>query len=175
MIGSELRLQTVQTASVSLMVNGQPWSGDVPVEEVLLDLIRSRIGLTGTKRGCESEVCGACEVLVDGAPVSSCNFLAFEANGREHTTIEGVADGDQLHPVQEAFIRNVAAQCGYCTSGQIMSAVALLRENTSPTYEEIAQWMVGNICRCGCYPAIARSIMEAGEELRAKGGANGQG
>jgi len=168
MIDSELRLQTVQTAAVSLTVNGQPWSGDVPVEEVLLELIRNRIGLTGTKRGCESEVCGACEVLVDGAPVSSCNLLAFEANGREITTIEGVADGDQLHPVQEAFIRNVAAQCGYCTSGQIMSAVALLRENTSPTYEEIAQWMVGNICRCGCYPAIARSIMEAADELRGR-------
>ncbi len=159
-------VQTVQTMPVSLTVNGQPWSGEVPVEEVLLDLVRSRIGLTGTKRGCESEVCGACEVLVDGNPVSSCNYLAFEANGRSVTTIEGIADGDQLHPVQEAFIRNVAAQCGYCTPGQIMSAVALLRENPDPTYESIAHWLVGNICRCGCYPAIARSIMEAAGELR---------
>lgn len=166
MIDGEARLQTLQTISVSLTVNGRAWSGDVPAEEVLLDLLRGRIGLTGTKRGCESEVCGACEVLVDGAPVSSCNYLAFEANGRSITTIEGVADGELLHPVQDAFIRNVAAQCGYCTPGQIMSAVALLRENPSPTYEAIAHWLVGNICRCGCYPAIARSIMEAASELR---------
>jgi aerobic-type carbon monoxide dehydrogenase small subunit (CoxS/CutS family) len=168
MIDSEARLETVQTLSISLTVNGQPWSGEVPAEEVLLDLLRGRIGLTGTKRGCESEVCGACEVLLDGAPVSSCNLLAFEANGRSLTTIEGVADGDQLHPIQEAFIRNAAAQCGYCTSGQIMSAVALLQENTSPSYEEIAEWMRGNICRCGCYPAIARSIVEAASELRSR-------
>lgn len=164
----EARLETVQTIQISLTVNGQPWSGEVPAEEVLLDCLRGRIGLTGTKRGCESEVCGACEVLVDGAPVSSCNYLAFEANGRSVTTIEGIADGDQLHPLQEAFIRNVAAQCGYCTSGQILSGVALLRENPSPTYEDIAHWLVGNICRCGCYPAIARSIMEAAVELRSR-------
>ena len=166
MIDGEARLETVQTVAMSLTVNGEPWSGEVPVEEVLLDLLRGRIGLTGTKRGCESEVCGACEVLVDGAPVSSCNYLAFEADGRSITTIEGVGDGEQLHPVQEAFIRNAAAQCGYCTPGQIMSAVALLREDLSPTYESIAHWLVGNICRCGCYPAIARSIMEAASELR---------
>ena len=164
----EARLQTVQTIPVSLTVNGRPWSGEVPAEEVLLDLLRSRIGLTGTKRGCESEVCGACEVLVDDAPVSSCNYLAFEANGRSITTIEGIADGDQLHPVQEAFIRNVAAQCGYCTSGQIISAVALLREDPAPTYDTIAHWLVGNICRCGCYPAIAHSIMEAAAELQGR-------
>jgi aerobic-type carbon monoxide dehydrogenase small subunit (CoxS/CutS family) len=173
MMDGEARFQTLETISVSLTVNGRSWSGDVPVEEVLLDLLRGPIGLTGTKRGCESEVCGACEVLVDGAPVSSCNYLAFEADGRSITTIEGVADGERLHPVQEAFIRNVAAQCGYCTPGQIMSAVALLREDHSPTYEAIAHWLVGNICRCGCYPAIARSIMEAASELR--GSAAGEG
>jgi aerobic-type carbon monoxide dehydrogenase small subunit (CoxS/CutS family) len=168
MIESEAGLRTVQTIPLSFTVNGQPWSGDVPAEEVLLALLRGRIGLTGTKRGCESEVCGACEVLVDGAPVASCNFLAFEANGRSVTTIEGIAEGDQLHPLQEAFVRNAAAQCGYCTSGQILSGVALLQENLSPTYEEIAHWMLGNICRCGCYPAIARSIMEAADELRSR-------
>lgn len=167
MIDGDSGLQTLQTIPLSLTVNGQPWSGDVPVEEVLLELLRDRIGLTGTKRGCESEVCGACEVLVDGAPVSSCNYLAFETNGRSVTTIEGVADGETLHPVQEAFIRNAAAQCGYCTSGQIMSAVTLLREDPAPDYDTIAHWLVGNICRCGCYPAIARSIMEAADELRA--------
>jgi aerobic-type carbon monoxide dehydrogenase small subunit (CoxS/CutS family) len=159
-------LQTVQMIPMTTTVNGTAWSGEVPAEEVLLDFLRARVGLTGTKRGCESEVCGACEVLVDGAPVSSCNYFAFEANGRSITTVEGIAEGDKLHPIQEAFIRNAAAQCGYCTPGQIVSAVALLRENSSPTYESIAHWLVGNICRCGCYPAIAHSIMEAAAELR---------
>lgn len=159
-------LHTLQTVDVSLTVNGTRWTGSIPVEEVLLELLRSEIGLTGTKRGCESEVCGACTVLVDGRPVSSCSFLAFEANGATVTTIEGLADGDKLHPLQEAFIRNVAAQCGYCTPGQVMAATALLAENPAPTYDEIAHWLMGNICRCGCYPAIATSILEAAEELR---------
>ena len=175
MIDEEPRLRTMQTIAVNITVNGQPWSGDVPADEVLLDLLRSRIGLTGTKRGCESEVCGACEVLVDGAPVSSCNFLAFEANGRSITTVEGVAKGDELHPLQEAFIRNAAAQCGYCTPGQILSAVALLNENPAPSYDEVAHWLIGNICRCGCYPAIARSIVEAAGELRERAAKPGNG
>jgi aerobic-type carbon monoxide dehydrogenase small subunit (CoxS/CutS family) len=161
-------VETLQTMDVALTVNGQPWGGPVPVEEPLLEFLRGRVGLTGTKRGCESEVCGACEVLVDGIPVSSCNFLAFEANGKAVLTIEGLADGDQLHPIQEAFVRNVASQCGYCTPGQIMSAWALLQENLDPTYEQIGHWLVGNICRCGCYPAIARSIQEAAAELRGR-------
>src|SRR5438128_5760475 len=105
--------------SLSLTVNGRRWSGEVPVEETLLEFLRGRLGLTGTKRSCESEVCGACTVLVDGHPTSSCTYLAFEANGRSVTTIEGLAQGDRLDPLQDAFIRNVAAQCGYCTPGQI--------------------------------------------------------
>jgi len=154
-------IRTVQTVPVTLSVNGQPWSGDVPVEEVLLDFVRYRVGLTGTKRSCESEVCGACTVLVDGKPTSSCSFLAWEARGKEVTTVEGLASGDQLDPLQDAFIRNVAAQCGYCTPGQLMAAKALLARNPSPSYDQIAEWMNGNICRCGCYPAIAQSIQEA--------------
>jgi aerobic-type carbon monoxide dehydrogenase small subunit (CoxS/CutS family) len=158
-------LQTLQTASLSVSVNGAAWQGEVPVEEVLLDFLRSRLGLTGTKRACESEVCGACTVLVDGRPVSSCSYLAFEADGATVTTVEGLAKGDQLDPLQEAFIRNVGAQCGYCTSGQLTAAKALLLENASPTYEEVAEWMSGNICRCGCYPAFATSILEAAQVL----------
>jgi xanthine dehydrogenase YagT iron-sulfur-binding subunit len=146
-------------------VNGQPWSGDVPVQITLLELIRERIGLTGTKRSCESEVCGACTVLVDGLPVSSCSYLAFEAQGKQLLTIEGVADGDTLHPLQEAFVRNVGLQCGYCTPGQVVAAYALLRQNPKPTYDEAVEWMSGNICRCGCYPSIMRSILEAADEL----------
>lgn len=158
-------MNTLQELEIELVVNGQPWRGSVPVEEVLLDFLRQRLGLTGTKRGCESEVCGACTVLVDGQPFSSCTYLAFEATAKRVTTVEGLAAGDTLHPLQEAFIRNVAAQCGYCTPGQLMAAVALLDRNPAPTYDEIADWMTGNICRCGCYPAIATAIREAAAEL----------
>ncbi len=154
---------------LSLTVNGKAWSGQVPVEETLLEFIRNRLRLTGTKRSCESEVCGACTVLVDEQPVSSCSYLAFEAHGKSVLTIEGLAQGEKLDPLQEAFIRNVGAQCGYCTPGQIMAAKALLRQNPAPTREEIAEWLSGNICRCGAYPAIAASILEAAQELEEKG------
>ena len=157
-------IATLQTIDIQLTVNGQPWKGSVPVEEVLLDFIRYRLGLTGTKRSCESEVCGACTVLLDGLPVSACSYLVFDADGKSLTTIEGLAQGDTLDPLQQAFIRNMAFQCGYCTSGQIMGAKSLLLENPHPTYEEIADWLRGNICRCGCYPAIAQSILEVAAE-----------
>ena len=114
------------TFSLSLTVNGKSWSGEIPIEETLLELLRNRLRLTGTKRSCESEVCGACTVLVDGRPVSSCSYLAFEAHEKSVLTIEGVARDDELDPLQEAFIRNIGAQCGYCTPGQIMAAKALL-------------------------------------------------
>jgi aerobic carbon-monoxide dehydrogenase small subunit len=156
------------TFSLSLTINGNPWSGEVPVEETLLGFLRLRLGLTGTKRSCESEVCGACTVLVDNRPVSSCNYLAFEADGRSVLTIEGVAQGDTLDPLQQAFIRNIGAQCGYCTPGQIMAAKSLLMENPRPTRQQIAEWLAGNICRCGAYGAIAQSILEAAEEYRSE-------
>ena len=154
------------TFSVSLTVNGESWSGQVPIEETLLELLRNRMHLTGTKRSCESEVCGACTVLVDNRPVSACNYLAFEADKKSVLTIEGVALSDELDPLQEAFIRNIGAQCGYCTPGQIMAAKALLIENPHPTREQIAEWLSGNICRCGAYGAIAQSILEAAQEYR---------
>jgi aerobic-type carbon monoxide dehydrogenase small subunit (CoxS/CutS family) len=154
------------TFSLSLIVNGKAWSGEVPVEETLLEFLRLRLRLTGTKRSCESEVCGACTVLVDNRALSSCNYLAFEAHGKSVLTIEGLADGQQLDPLQEAFIRNIGAQCGYCTPGQIMAAKALLLEEPSPSEKQIAEWLSGNICRCGAYPAIARSVLEAAEQYR---------
>jgi len=147
-------------------VNGKSWSGEVPIEETLLELLRNRLRLTGTKRSCESEVCGACTVLVDGRPVSGCNYLAFEAHGKSLLTVEGVAQNDKLDPLQEAFIRNIGAQCGYCTPGQIVAAKALLLENPNPTRDQIAEWLSGNICRCGAYGAIARSILEAAHEYQ---------
>jgi aerobic-type carbon monoxide dehydrogenase small subunit (CoxS/CutS family) len=152
--------------SLSLTVNGRAWAGEVAVEETLLEFLRNRLRLTGTKRSCESEVCGACTILVNNRPVSSCNYLAFEADGKSVLTIEGLANGDQLDPLQEAFIRNIGAQCGYCTPGQIMAAKALLVENLDPTREQVAEWMSGNVCRCGAYGAIAKSILEAAQEYQ---------
>ncbi len=162
------------TFNLSFTINGGSWSGEIPVAETLLELLRNRLRLTGTKRSCESEVCGACTVLVDNRPVSSCSYLAFEAHGKSVLTIEGVAQGDELDPLQEAFIRNIGAQCGYCTPGQIMAAKALLLENPAPSREQIAEWLSGNICRCGAYNQIIQSILEAAEEYR-RSGFNGQG
>jgi aerobic-type carbon monoxide dehydrogenase small subunit (CoxS/CutS family) len=159
-------MQPRPTFSLSLTVNGKPWAGEVPVEERLLEFLRARLRLTGTKRSCESEVCGACTVLVNNRPVSSCNYLAFEAHGKSVLTIEGLATSDELDPLQKAFIRNIGAQCGYCTPGQIMTAKALLMENSSPTRDQIAEWLTGNICRCGAYEAIAKSILEAAQEYQ---------
>jgi carbon-monoxide dehydrogenase small subunit len=152
--------------NLSLNVNGKPWSGEIPIEETLLEFLRNRLRLTGTKRSCESEVCGACTVLVDNRPVSSCNYLAFEADEKAVLTIEGVAQDGKLDPLQEAFIRNIGAQCGYCTPGQIMAAKALLRNNPNPTREQIAEWLSGNICRCGAYGAIAQSILDAAQQYQ---------
>lgn len=155
------KIETLQSFSLSLTVNGKPWSGQVPVEETLLEFLRQRLGLTGAKRSCESQVCGACTVLVDGKAVSSCNYLAFEADGKPVLTIEGLADRGRLDPLQEAFISNLGFQCGYCTAGQIMAAKALLLENPSPTRPQICAWLSGNICRCGAYPGILAAIVEA--------------
>jgi aerobic-type carbon monoxide dehydrogenase small subunit (CoxS/CutS family) len=154
------------TFNLSFTVNGTSWSGEVAIEETLLELLRNRLQLTGTKRSCESEVCGACTVLVDDRPVSSCSYLAFEAHEKSVLTIEGVARGGELEPLQEAFVRNIGAQCGYCTPGQIMAAKALLMDNPNPTPEQIAEWLSGNICRCGAYGAIAQSILEAAQEYQ---------
>ena len=157
-------MDTLSKFKLTVMVNGAPWSGEVPIEETLLEFLRDRLRLTGTKRSCESEVCGACTVLIDDRAVSACNFLAFEANEKSVLTIEGVAQDGKLEPLQEAFIRNIGAQCGYCTPGQIMAAKALLIENPQPTRAQVAEWLSGNICRCGAYGAIAQSVLEAAQE-----------
>ena len=159
-------MEARSTFSLSITVNGKSWSGEVPIEETLLELLRNRLRLTGTKRFCLYEVCGACTVLVDDRPVSSCSYLAFEAHERSVLTIEGVARGGELEPLQEAFVRNIGAQCGYCTPGQIMAAKALLIDNPHPSREQIAEWLSGNICRCGAYGAIAQSILEAAQEYQ---------
>ena len=158
-------MEARSTFNLSLTVNGKVWSGEVRVEETLLELLRNRLRLTGTKRSCESEVCGACTVLVEGRAVSSCSYLAFEAQEKTVLTIEGVARGEELDPLQEAFIRNIGAQCGYCTPGQIMAAVACVREGHATTPEQIREYMSGNICRCGAYPNIVVAVKEAAAKM----------
>ena len=150
-----------QMLPVRINVNADIWQGTIPAHETLLEFIRVRLGLTGTKRSCESQVCGACTVLVDEQPISSCNYLACEAHGKSVLTIEGLSQNDVLDPLQEAFVRNIGAQCGFCTPGQIMAAKGLLLANPSPTRQQITEWLSGNICRCGAYPAIVESVQEA--------------
>jgi xanthine dehydrogenase YagT iron-sulfur-binding subunit len=145
---------------VTLHVNGDAQRLELDSRVTLLDALRDELGLTGTKKGCDQGACGACTVLVDDKRVVSCLMLAAQADGREVTTIEGLAVDGRLHPVQEAFVRHDAFQCGYCTPGQIMSTVALLQEGRAGSDEDIQEFMSGNICRCGAYPNIRAAIRE---------------
>jgi xanthine dehydrogenase YagT iron-sulfur-binding subunit len=145
-------------APVDLRLNGATHRVDLEPRVSLLDALREHLDLTGAKKGCDQGTCGACTVWVDGRRVLACLTLAVTCEGREITTIEGLADGDDLHPMQRAFIEHDAFQCGYCTSGQIMSAVALLREGNAGTDADIAEFMSGNICRCAAYPNIRAAI-----------------
>ena len=147
--------------AIPLLVNGTEHRVDAPSGEALLTVLRDRLGLTGTKYGCGEGQCGACTVLLDGKPVRSCRLPLSTATQKKITTIEGVAEGEHLHPVQEAFLRAEAFQCAYCTSGMIMSAVALLDKNPHPSYQEIVRHLDGNICRCGTYPRILAAIRDA--------------
>jgi xanthine dehydrogenase YagT iron-sulfur-binding subunit len=147
--------------SIMLDINGQAMQVSVEPRVSLLDALRERVGLIGTKKGCDHGQCGACTVHVDGRRVNACLMLALQAQGARITTIEGLAAGQNLHPVQAAFIKHDGFQCGYCTSGQIMSAVACIREGHANSREEITEWMSGNICRCGAYPGICAAIEEA--------------
>ena len=148
-------------------VNGKPYSLQVEPRVTLLDLLREQLHLTGSKKGCDLGQCGACTVHVDGKRVLSCLSLAVMQNGKKVTTIEGLQKGDNLHPMQEAFIKYDGFQCGYCTPGQIMSAVACVNEGHANSDAEIREYMSGNICRCGAYPNIVAAI----KEVAGKGGA----
>ena len=155
-----------ESAEITLSVNGRDRVLAVEPRVTLLDALRERLGLTGTKKGCDRGECGACTVLVDGERVKSCLTLAVMRQGSDITTVEGLADGDRLHPVQEAFIRHDAFQCGACTSGQVMSAVACIREGHAGTEAEIREWMSGNLCRCACYQNIVAAVADAAREVR---------
>jgi len=154
-------------AALTLLVNGRKHRVDASPEETLLSVLRDRLDLTGTKYGCGEGQCGACTVLLDGKVTRSCQTPAAEAAGRKVTTIEGLASGERLHPVQAAFLEVEAFQCGFCTPGMIVCAAALLAGNRRPTTEEIVEHMTGNVCRCGTYPRIVEAVK------RAAGGASG--
>jgi len=146
---------------ISLHVNGQQISREIPDNRLLVDFIRYDLGLTGTKEGCSVGACGACTVILDGQPISSCITLAVMTDGGEVTTIEGLAKDDRLHPLQQAFLDYGGFQCGICTPGQIMAAKALLDNNAHPSEDEIKAWMMGNLCRCTGYYKIIESIQAA--------------
>jgi carbon-monoxide dehydrogenase small subunit len=143
---------------LSLRVNGQEYEAYVPVHKTLLEVLREDLGLTGTKHGCELGECGTCTVLVDGEPILSCLALPIELQGREITTIEGLARGPALHPLQQAFAELGAAQCGYCTPGILLTADALLAHNPAPTRQEIREALAGNLCRCTGYTKILEAV-----------------
>ena len=151
---------------VHVRLNGRRADIECTSDARLIDVLRDDLRLTGTKEGCSIGVCGLCTVLVDGTPMSACLMLMALVDGREITTIEGVADDDQLHPLQRAFISEGGFQCGICTPGQILAGLALLSEHPQPTAAETAAWMTGNLCRCTGYEGIASAIAAAAEAIR---------
>ncbi len=152
--------------SVRFRLNGQQLAIQVPSQELLIDLLRDRLGLTGTKRSCDMEICGSCTVLLNGKAVSSCSLFAFDVDGKDVLTIEGLAPEEGLHPIQEAFIQYGGFQCGFCTPGMILLAKSLLDEKKFPTEEEIREYMDANLCRCTGYQMIIESVAAAAEKLR---------
>ena len=158
------------TIPIELTVNGREVSLEIPPQMTLLDLLRDRLSLKGVKRSCDLQVCGACTILVHGHAVSSCTYLAYEARGADVLTIEGLADGNTLHPMQQAFIDNGALQCGFCTPGMILTAKSLLDETPRPSEEKVKEYMEGNICRCTGYRKILEAILDAAGK---SGGASG--
>jgi xanthine dehydrogenase YagT iron-sulfur-binding subunit len=158
----------VQRMEITLQINGSSVPLSVDPRTSLLDALREQAGLTGTKKGCDRGACGACTVHVDGRRVLSCLTLAARCPGKAITTIEGLSAGNDLHPVQAAFLHHDGFQCGYCTPGQIMSAAALLKEGHAGSDNEIREWMSGNICRCGAYPNIVAAIKQAMDKMHDK-------
>ncbi|MBR0697887.1 (2Fe-2S)-binding protein [Bradyrhizobium lablabi] len=151
---------------VTTSVNGEPVEFLCEPYETMLDALRAQLGLTGSKEGCSSGDCGACSITLDDRLVCSCLMLAAEAEGHEIRTIEGMAKGDKLHPLQQKFLEQAALQCGICTSGMLVASEALLKKNPDPTEEEVRFWLAGNLCRCTGYDKIVRAVMETAAEMR---------
>ncbi len=153
---------------IVLKVNGTNYHVNVETHRTLVEVLRETLGFTGTKKSCNEGECGACTVLMDGKPVTSCLVLAVAAQGKEITTIEGLADGLTLHPVQEAFVKNAAIQCGFCTPGMVLTAKALLDENPEPTSADVRRAISGNLCRCTGYQQIVDAVMAAVAAMKTK-------
>ena len=151
---------------VTTTINGEPVEFLCETQQTLLDVLRDELQLTGSKAGCASGDCGACSVMVDDRVVCSCLVMGVEAEGKSIETIEGMADGDQLHPLQQKFLENAALQCGICTPGFLVAAKALLEKNPDPTETEVRYWLAGNLCRCTGYDKIIRSVLEVAEEAK---------
>jgi len=158
-------------AEIKMNVNGKARTCEVAPNTLLVDLLRQHLGLTGTHVGCDTSQCGACVVHINGQSVKACTVLAVQADGSSVTTIEGLAEGDQLHPMQAAFKEAHGLQCGFCTPGMVMSAVDLLNHNPDPTEDEIRSWLKGNICRCTGYHNIVKAIQIAANEMSQKAAA----
>jgi carbon-monoxide dehydrogenase small subunit len=151
---------------VSTTINGEPMEFLCEPYDTMLDALRGQLGLTGSKEGCASGDCGACSIMLDGRLVCSCLMLAAEAEGCEIGTIEGMADGEKLHPLQQKFLEHAALQCGICTSGMLVASEALLKKNPDPSEEEVRFWLAGNLCRCTGYDKIVRAVLDAAAEMR---------
>lgn len=151
---------------ITLKVNGEEYELEIEPQRTLVEVLRETLGFTGTKKSCNEGECGACTVIMDGEPVASCLVLALDAVGKEILTIEGLGKGEELHPLQVAFVRNGGIQCGFCTPGMIMSAKALLDENPNPTSAEVRRAISGNLCRCTGYQQIVDSVMAAAKEMQ---------
>jgi aerobic carbon-monoxide dehydrogenase small subunit len=151
---------------IHVVVNGQPCDLEIVPHALLLDVLRDVLDLKGAKRSCDTQVCGACTVLVDGMAVSGCTYLALEADGHAVLTVEGLADGETLHPLQRAFLDAGAVQCGFCTSGMLLTARAMLAETTAPSREDVLHYLRGSLCRCTGYRKIVEAIMAAAERSR---------
>ena len=149
---------------IRVTVNGESSEFSVEPKRTLLDFLREDLGLTGTKKGCDNGECGACTVLLNGRPVNACLVLAVETDGQEVLTIEGLADGPRLHPLQQAFIQQGAVQCGYCSPGMILTAKALLDENPRPTEMEVKKAIAGNLCRCGTYSKVVKAVLSVAKK-----------
>jgi xanthine dehydrogenase YagT iron-sulfur-binding subunit len=162
---SPLPFKPANAVSINTTVNGQSVALDIDARTSLLDFLRERLALTGAKKGCDHGQCGACTVHIDGKRVASCLTLAAKVEGREVLTIEGLTEGDALHPMQQAFMDHDALQCGYCTPGQIMAAVACVKEGHATSKEQIREYMSGNICRCGAYVGIVAAIEDAATKM----------
>ncbi len=166
-IPSPSTAQTIQRADVTLQINGAAHHlSSIDVNTTLLDCLRDRLQLTGSKKGCGLGQCGACTVLVDARRMNSCLLLVVMLEGKQITTIEGLAQGEELHPLQTAFVEHDAFQCGYCTSGQILSGVACIAEGHAGSDDEIREWMSSNLCRCGAYPNIVAAVRQVAQQTR---------